>query len=151
MQLFKDFFKNRTIKFYIAMGAAVLSIITGIVYGAAVAVLDEGISVAPTVMCIVAALIFAVCALFRLSRIGMAAVGIIDLFALFIFLVTGYEYPIEQAMVVSNAWQIKGMISIIVCAAMMLVCIILANVFAWLRLDKEPEAATDVAMKGGTV
>ena len=104
MQLFKDFFKNRTIKFYIAMGAAVLSIITGIVYGAAVAVLDEGISVAPTVMCIVAALIFAVCALFRLSRIGMAAVGIIDLFALFIFLVTGYEYPIEQAMVVSNAW-----------------------------------------------
>lgn len=148
MQIFTDFFKNRTIKFYIAMGIAAFSVIVGIVYGAAVATLDDGISVAPTVMCILAAVVFAVCALFRLSRVGMAAVGVLDIFALFIFLVTGYEYPIEQAMVSSNVWDIEGIVAIIAVAAMMLICIIAANVFAWLRLDKPVETAADGVAEG---
>ena len=137
MQIFKDFFKNRTIKFYIAFAIAILSLITAIVYGASLLGLTEYASAAPLIMMLIAFVVFAVSALFRLTRIGTACVALLDFFAFVVYILTIYQYPVLEAMNAGTVANIKGMGAIIAVAAMMIVIVIAANVLAWMKLDRK--------------
>lgn len=140
MKIFTEYFRDRTAAFYISLGFALLSLVVAIVYGAAVLGLDDGISVAPVIMMIIGALAVPAFALIRLTRVGLGVMGVLDFFSVVIYAVTVYEYPVSQAMIVSNAMDIPGMMSIIAVAALMFVCVIAANVLAWIRQEKKRPA-----------
>lgn len=152
MKIFTEYFKDRTVAFYISLGFAMMSVVVAIVYGAAVLGLDDGISVAPVIMMIIGALAVPALALIRLTRVGLGVMGVLDFFSVVVFAVTVYEYPISQAMVVSNAMEIEGMASIIAVAVFMLICFVAANVLAWIRQDKKrPAPSADGAAAAAEV
>lgn len=144
MQLIKDYFKNRTIKFYIAFGTSILSLVTAIVYGASLLGLTEYASVAPLIMMIAAFAVFAVFALFRQSRIGAAGMAVINFFALVVYALTIYQYPVLEAMNAGTIANIKGMGAIIAVAVMMIITVIASNVLAWMKLDRKVESEVSV-------
>lgn len=136
LNLVKNYFKNRTLAFYFSLGVALLTLITGIVYAATILPLDDRASVFPIVMLIIGALLVPIFALFRLTRIGLGCMSLLTFFAFILYLISIYEYPIEQAMNVSNIWEITGMTNIIVVAVMMFIFFIASNVLAYIKQEK---------------
>ena len=86
---------------------------------------------------LIAFVVFAVSALFRLTRIGTACVALLDFFAFVVYILTIYQYPVLEAMNAGTVANIKGMGAIIAVAAMMIVIVIAANVLAWMKLDRK--------------
>lgn len=148
---FKEFFKNRTIAFYITLGVSGLSVISGIVYIAAVRGLTDTVSWMPGVMMILAGVAFAALALFRLSRTGAAVLALLDFFAIVVYIVTVIDYILTQAMTAFSFIRIEGIGSIIACAVLMIICTAAANVFAWLRLDKQEKINVTDSVEGEKV
>lgn len=138
LALFKTYFKNRKIPFYVALGAALLSFVTGIVYIACLGSLEaKFINIFVCVLPIVGAVLFLFASLFKQSRLGAIALTGLDFASLIVFAISIYEYPLEQVMVISNIMDIPHMTQIIVIAVLFLVSIIIANVVCWLSLEKE--------------
>lgn len=139
MGLIKNYFKNRTAMFYVALSVAVLSIIAAIFYTATLNHLTEDMSWTPFILLLTGAAVFAVLSVFRLSRLGTAVMAILDFAAFLTFAGTIYNWPVSQAMVISNIADIKELPAMIVSAVMMLICIVLGNVCAWKRLQRKAE------------
>ena len=136
LNLAKNYFKNRTLAFYVSLVVAFMTLITGIIYAATILPLDDRASVFPVVMLIIGALLVPIFALFRLTRIGLGCMSLLTFFAFILYLMSIYEYPIEQAMVISNIWEIKGMVSIIIVAVLMFIFFVASNVLAYIKQEK---------------
>ena len=136
LDLLKNYFKNRTLAFYFSLAVAFLTLITGIIYAAIILPLDYRASIFPVIMLIIGALLVPIFALFRMTRIGLGCMSLLTFFAFVLYLMSIYEYPIEQAMGVSDVWEIKGIVSIIVIAVLMFIFFVASNVLAYIKQEK---------------
>lgn len=146
LSCFTEFHKHRTISFWIAAGAAVLSVISAVVYAAAVMGEDEVsrfVNIVPFILLLAGGLIFAVAALFRKSRLGALVMGLLDLFAFVVFLGYFAAYPASTAVANDGGGIISlpGFAAAIAVAVLMFICIVLSDVCAWRKLDICSDAA----------
>lgn len=138
INLFKTFFVNRGVPFYIGLGAAVISLSAAICYGACLNGLDQRfLSWAVIFLPLLGALLYLVFALFKKTRVGAIVMTALNFVSLIVFIVTIYEYPLEQVMVISNIMDIPYMVSIIFVAVIYIIATVLSNVVSYLPLDKE--------------
>lgn len=138
-ELLFSFLKDRKVMFYVGLGAAVLSILSGIIYIAALSSISDYTKIYIVFLPIIGALAFLVAALFRQTRIGAVLMTIFDFAALLCYIGTIYDYPLTQMMTVSNIFEIPHFGAIIVVAVFFLLATILSNVIAWSPLDKKAE------------
>lgn len=140
IDLFKNYFKERKITFYIAFSMAVLSIITSIVYLVTLGHLEKYISYGVFSLFLIGGLAFLILSYFRLSNLGAGLLSLISFAGFLVYLATIYGYPIEQIMVIPNIFDIKEIPAIIFCAGLMIICAITSNVCAWMGLNKAKQA-----------
>lgn len=137
----KNFLSERTIAFYITAGIGLLSLIMGIVSGAGLAF--AGNTVLVTLLPIFGLLAFVGLSLIGQDRMGAAALGLLDFGALVALVCGVYEHFLtaiqNQSMGGFDLGKIDGFFMLIVCAALIAVCAVAANVLAWLRLRKKPD------------
>ena len=139
MKLITDFFKNRKIPFYIGLGMAVFSVLVGIVYAVLMRGIKYDVSLLPVALMIGGGVAFGVCALLRVSRTGAGIMAIAAFASLLACAVSVYEYVMMQVM---NSLSFEGIVaaegvmSILVCGILLLVCTIVCNVLAWLPMEK---------------
>lgn len=137
-----SYFKQRSIPFYIGVGAALLSIIAGIVYIGVLSGLDaKFLSGTVIALPIVGGILYLIGSLFRQTRWGAILMTTLDFISLIVFALTVYEYPLEQVMVISNVMDIPFMKGIIFVAVLLLLTTILSNVVCYLPLGKKKEVA----------
>lgn len=138
--LFKTFFKERKIPFFIGLGAAILSALTGILYISCLGGLDHKyINVLVIVLPILGCIAYLLGAFFKYAKAGAIAMTALDFASLIVFAITIYEYPLEQVMVISNIMDIPYMGSIIFIAILFVLSIVISNVVSYLPLEKESE------------
>lgn len=132
IQFIKNFFQDKTIAFYIALSIAVLSIITPIIYAVSFGA-TEYMSWLAFAFMLAAAAAFITLAVFRLSSIGAAVMAALDFAAFILFIANIYNYFLDNVM---EGIEGAGFTLLIVCAALMFVSFVGANVTVWLRLQK---------------
>lgn len=139
-----DFIATRNITFYISFGFVVLAAITGIVSGATLSF--AGDTLLTVLLPLLGLLAFVGLSLVGQEKAGAAAAGLL-IFGAFIALICGVYLHFlneiqNQAMGGFNIGAIEGLFALIVCVALLAICAIAANVFAWLRLKKKPTPDT---------
>lgn len=139
--LFKTYFKNRDVSFYIGLGAALLSLVSAICYGACLGGLDdEYLNAFVWVLPLLGGIAFLAASLFKQTRVGAIILTALDFSSLIVFAITVYEYPLEQVMTISNVMDIPYMTSIIAVAVLIVISTVLSNVVSWLPFGKEAQA-----------
>lgn len=140
-EFFNKYMSSRTAAFYIALVISVLSVIAGAV--AAVTLSFAG-NVYPVLALTIAGLvIFIVLSLAGQDGLGAGGMALC-VFAAFLMLVIGvYAYFLDviqnQAMGASfDILGVEGFFPLVGCAGALLVCSILANILAWIRMKKKP-------------
>lgn len=141
MQMFKSckewvkkFFSDKTIAFYIALGAAVLSIATAIVYVAIMS--GTYMSWIAFALLLVSAAAFIALSILKYSKIGVAVMAALNFTALILFLAKASPYVIDN---ISGTLSGATFIAMIVSAALIFVSFAVANVTVWLQLNKNIE------------
>lgn len=137
---FKNFFKNRTISFWVAFGTSILSIVTAIVYAGAIMggkEISQYVDFVPFVLILIGGLIFVPAIFLRMSRIGAMLMGIFDIFAMVIFLGDFIAYPASTAVANdgTSILSLPGFAAAIAVVVMMLICVVASNICAWRKLD----------------
>ena len=131
----RNFFQTRKVPYYIAAAAALLAWIAGIICSATLGM--AGVNGAPVALVTIGLIVFVFASILGHERIGTAAVGIGSLFAFVLMFSQGFEYFVlevqKQAMTGFNIGSIGGLIPLIVCIAMFVVCAIVSNVTAFLK------------------
>ena len=139
MKFFTDFFKERRIPFYVGLGMAVFFIVVAILYVALMSGVNYEVSFLPVSLMIIGGVAFGVCAILRVSRTGAGIMAVLAFFSFLSCAVSVYEYVMMQVM---NSLSFEGIVaaegvmSILVCAVLLLVCTVVSNVLAWLPMDK---------------
>lgn len=133
-----NYFRSRTVAFYIALAMAVLSVVTSIVYATTLGGFANYVSNLPITLLLVGAAAFAVSAVFGLSNIGTAAMALLYYASMLVFIGTVYSALVEQAMTISGIGDIKGLDVLIANVVLMLLGAIISTVCAWLRHCKKP-------------
>lgn len=146
MDFIKNFFKNKTVAFYIAGGFAVLSLVTAIVYAATLGHLEE-MSWAAFGLLIAVPFVFAALSLIGHEKLGTAALAIMCFAAFVLYITSIYEYPMTQLMIIMSLGDLKEFPAIVASAALMLVCCIAGNALYWVRLRKKPVEAKKMQAK----
>ena len=146
MDFIKNFIKDKTVAFYVACGAAVLSLVAAIVYAATLGHLNE-MSWAAFALLLALPFVFAGLALIGHEKLGAAAIGIMGFIAFVLYITTIYNYPMTQLMVISSLGDLKEFPAIVATAALMLIVCITGNVVYWMRLCKKPQEGTDKEVK----
>ena len=140
MQFINNIFKNKNTAFYVALGFAGLSLVTGIVYIASCSSVD-GATVLPMIFMLLAGVLFAGLSVLGLVKSGAAAMGLMSLAALGTLLVEVAPYIVvtfqNMAMTGFDLGAVEGLPAIIVSAVLMLACAIAGNVFAYLSTEKK--------------
>lgn len=136
-EMFTTYFKNRSVMFYIGFGVSVLSIVIGIVYISVLSPISSYTRAYIAVLPILAGICYLLAGLFKKTRIGAVAMAILNFSTFLCYAGTIYNYPIEQAMVVTDILAIPYLITIIVIAVIMLLTTILSNVLIWTPLEKK--------------
>lgn len=142
MKFIKKFFSDKTVPFYVALGAAALSVITGIVYAAALGGLRGYVSFIPLILLIVGAVAFIGLSLLGSPRGGAAIMTAADFAAFLVYVGTIYAYPVDIAMSVGSINDIKELPVIIAAGVLMLICAVASDVTAWMNMikrDKDTE------------
>lgn len=140
MEFIKNFFKNKTIAFYIALAVAGLSIIAAILYAAAFGSLSKYMSWLAFVFLLLAPIAFLALSFFRFERMGTAAMAILDFAALLLAANRAFGFISDYVMVgFDNAGAAFPLFA--AGAVLMAVCSIAASAAAWLRLQKKQQAA----------
>ena len=148
-QFFTDFIKTRKITYYIALGVAFIAFIMGIVATASLA--DAGATALPLVFTLIGLLAFAGLSVIGLEKIGAGLVSFASFGALVATVCEVYEYfhdaITNQAMGGFNVFAIEGVSALLACVILLVICAVVANVLAWLKLKKE-NAPADKAAEG---
>lgn len=136
---FLNYLHGRTAAFYVAFAMAIVSILVAILYPALLggnAEIAKYLSYIPLALLLVASIAFIGLSFIDLSNLGTAIMAVMDFAAFIVFVITIYEYPIEKVMVISNIFEIEGLVVIVVSGVLMLVAAIVSNVCAWLKQTK---------------
>ncbi len=144
---FTDFIATRKITYYIVLGLSVLAFIMGIVATASLA--DAGATALPLVFTLLGLLVFLGLSVIGLEKFGAGVVSLASFISLVVLVCEVFEFYLgaiqDQAMGGFNIFEIEGIVALIVCVAVFLVCSIAVNVMAWLKLSKPKAAAKDDA------
>lgn len=138
MNLFKNYFKERKITFFVGLGFAFLSLLTGILYLALLSPIKEYTQVYIFFLLLLGALSYAIAGLFRYTKIGAFIMTLLNFISLIAFILTIYDYPITQLMTISNFFDVPHIGSIIVLAVLWIVITVGGNVLCWMKLDDAP-------------
>lgn len=145
-KFFADFIKTRKVTYYVVLGLAVSAFVMGIVAAATLSV--AGATVLPLVFTLFGLLIFVGLSIIGQEKFGAGAVSLAAFISLAVLVCEVFEYYLgkiqDQAMGGFNIFEIEGIVALIVCVAVFLVCAIAANVLSWLKLAK-PTAAAESA------
>lgn len=150
MNIVGKFFRDKNVAFYFALSFAAVSVIVAIVYVAALGSLDGYISYIPLVLLLAGAAAFVGLSLLGSCRLGSAVMSVADFAAFIAYVATIYKYPVEQAMSVGDASQIKYLPMIIVCGGLMFISALGSNIMAWIRQRRKPRVP-DESKIGGVV
>lgn len=145
-EFFLNFVKTRKATYYVALGTALIAFIMGIVATASLS--DAGATAAPLLLTLFAFLIFIGLSVVGQERIGAAIVSFASFISLISLVCEVFEHFLDiiqnQAMTGFNIGAIEGLTTLIACVALFIVCAIVANVMAWLKLRKDiKEEAND--------
>lgn len=140
MNIVGKFFRDKNVAFYFALSFAAASVIVAIVYVAALSGLEGYVSYIPLLLLLAGAAAFVGLSLLGSCRLGSAVMSVADFAAFIAYVATIYKYPVEQAMSVGDASQIKYLPMIIACAVLMFICAVGSNVMAWIRQRKKSRA-----------
>lgn len=135
-----QFLSDKTVPFYVALGAAGLSVATGIMYSAALGGLSGYVSFVPLILLLVGAAVFVGLSFLGSPRAGAAIMTAADFGAFLVYVGTIYAYPVDAAMSVGSASDIKELPMIIAAGALMLICAIASNAVAWMKMTKRADA-----------
>lgn len=134
-----NYFKNKPATFYFAFVTAGLVFVTSIVYAIMFAG-SELMSWGVFVCAFLALFVFFVLSLFDMPRLGATAVAILTFTALIMLLVSAYNFVWDEVNIIAMGSEITSQfISMVVCVALFLIMVILANICAWLKLVKRPK------------
>ena len=137
MESILNFFKRKTVGFYLCCAAALLSVIVAIVYGAAYSGTDymNGWAVA---LPIVGAVAFAVMSVFKQTEAyGAVVMGVLDLTGFLLFVQASYLYLSEVFYGGVSAAAFKMMNpAYIVCVLFFLIATVLSNVGIYMKSSK---------------
>lgn len=143
MELIKNYFKGKTVAFYIAFATAVISVVTAIIYAAVFGGMQEYMSWFGFVLMLLAAVAFIVPSLFGYAKLGVAAMALLDFAAMVVSLLVTYNYFVAFAIGggISAVFADGPAVIFIVCLVLLMVCCIAANVAAWLRVQKKQKSS----------
>lgn len=140
MEFIKNFLKNKTIAFYVALGVAGMSIIAAIIYAAAFGGLSKYMSWIAFTFLLLAPVGFFALSFFGFARMGSAVMALLDFAAFLIAVNSAFDFVADYAMVgLDNAGAAFPLF--VAGAALMIVCSIAASAAAWLCLQKQQAAA----------
>ncbi len=155
MKKVMEFFRDKTVAFYIALAFAVLSLITAIIYVAAISGLGEYFSIIPFLLVIVGVIAFVGLSILGSCRLGSAVLSVANFAAFIAYVATIYGFTIVQAMSVGSAADIKELPIIIVIGGLLFICALATNVTAWIRQrktqKKKDKKGGDTVASGGNV
>ena len=141
-KFFADFVKTRKVTYYVVLGLAVSAFVMGIVAAAPLSV--AGATVLPLVFTLLGLLIFVGLSVIGQEKFGAGAVSLAAFISLAVLICEVFEHYLgviqDQAMGGFNIFAIEGIVALIVCVAVFLVCSIAANVLSWLKLTKPMSA-----------
>ena len=139
MEFINNIFKNKNVAFYVALGFAALSLVTGIVYIASCSSV-EGATVLPMIFMLLAGVLFAGLSALGLVKTAASVMGLLSLAAFGTLLVNVAPYLVvtiqNMAMTGFDLSKVEGLLQVIVSAVLMLICAIAGNVFAYLSTEK---------------
>ena len=143
MEFIKNYFKGKTIAFYIAFGVSAFSLISAIIYAGCVGS-SEYMSWGAFVMLLLAFPAFLALSYFGYSKIASGVVAALNLAALALLVID--VFPFVWTLVNHYAMTgdfdggavFGGAVAVLVFTA---ICAITANVLAWLKLNKEAKTA----------
>lgn len=145
MNFIKNIFKDKKPAFYCSLAVALINVITAVIYSVSFfgrTHLQAFVSWMPPTFLVVGALAFVVGTIFKFSQIGAVGLAIFTFASFVSYLSTIYGYPVEQIMV-SSIDKVPEFGAIVVCAALMLIGFITANVCAWKKHEKTVEDQKD--------
>ena len=136
----KRFIETRNVAYYVALGVALLSAVIGIVSGASLAFAGE--TALTVVLPLLGLVAFVALSALGQEKTGAAASGLLTFGALIALVCGVYGHFLtaiqNQSMGGFDLGAIDGFFTLIVCAVLLVVCAVAANVLAWLRLKKKP-------------
>lgn len=139
MEGIKNFFKNKTIAFYIAVVVACISVIAAILYVAAFGSLSEYMSWLAFVFLLLAPVAFFAFSVFGLARMGAAVLALLNFAALLLAANKVLGFIADYAMVgLDSAGAAFPLF--VAGAVLMVICSIVASVAAWRNLQKQQAA-----------
>lgn len=136
MNAFARFFSDKTVAFYIALGAAQFSLITAVIYAALLGGLDGYVSYIPFVLLVVGAAAFVGLSLLGSCRAGTALMAAADFAAFIVYVGTIYAYPVDRAMSAGSAADIEELPAIIAVGVLIFLCTAASNVLAWIKMRR---------------
>lgn len=142
MNKIKNFFKDKTAAFYVALGAAGLTLITAITY-AAVYGGGEFMSWAAFAVMLAGIAAFAVLSIFSMPRIGTAVMAATNFTALLLFIFAAYDdlWSYFNNILVHGTNDGAGYAAkFIIMCILMLCCFVACNVCAWIKLVRQSSA-----------
>ncbi len=146
-----QFLSDKTVPFYVALGAAGLSVVTGIMYSAALGGLSGYVSFVPLILLLVGAAVFVGLSFLGSPRAGAAIMTAADFGAFLVYVGTIYAYPVDIAMSVGSVSDIKELPMIIAAGALMLICAIASNAVAWMKMTKRDKAPDKDKKRRGAI
>lgn len=109
-------------------------------YSAALGGLSGYVSFVPLILLLVGAAVFVGLSFLGSPRAGAAIMTAADFGAFLVYVGTIYAYPVDAAMSVGSASDIKELPMIIAAGALMLICAIASNAVAWMKMTKRDKA-----------
>ena len=149
-----EFFRDKTVAFYVALAFAALSAAATIVYAVLIGGLEGYFSFVPILLIIVGIAAFAGLSVIGSCRLGSAVLSAAQFSAFIVYVGTVYEYLIVQAMSAGKASDIDGFYGIIAIGVMMFVSAAGENVVAWIKqrkIRKEKTSGDVTAGSGGKI
>lgn len=140
----KNYFKGKTVLYYIALGVAVVAFVGGIIASGGLGF--AGVSAGPALLVTLGLVVFIASSVFGQDKIGMGVVAALTFGAFVETLCEAYGHFLaeiqEQAMVGMNLANVNGLSALVVSVVILVLFAVAANVFAFLPLNKAKATET---------
>ena len=97
-----NFFKSKSVTYYIALGIALITIITSFIYLGVLSNINEYLNIGLFFLIIIGGIAFIALSSFNLDKIGVGAMALCNFGAFITYILTIYNYPLTQLMEISS-------------------------------------------------
>ncbi len=138
-EFFLNFVKTRRIAWYVAAAVTLLAFIAGIIGSAALGF--AGATALPAVLTLLALLSFVIATILGQEKIGTALVAGASYGSFVAMFMEVYAYYLNavssQGMTGFDLGAIEGIVPLVICVVLFIVCAVAANVLAFLKQSKK--------------